>query len=392
MENEEKVAGQEKNLLDDYIIGEGFAIADTNEKKPASHSSSKKKKKKKGVLGSLAWIFAIIFVSVGLAAVALVAVSDYLGIGPGRGHECVIEIQPGSSTRAIAAKLKESGAINSELLFRLFSKIKGYDGQYQYGVYTFSDEAGFDSIAEMLITEGAVAETTEVMIPERTTVDEIMALLEEKGVCSKSDFKQAVQTAAYSYDFVGEIPEQSVYWRLEGYLFPDTYSFYSYDDSAECARLAVHRMLDRFDEQFTSEMRAQAKEMGYSTHQILTLASIIELEASSADYADKQKVAAIFYNRLNDWGDGAFLQSNPTRDYPHGGGRYDTYKTAGLPAGPLCSPSLDSIKAALNPSTEYEGYYYFITDKFMNFYYNQTLDAHVNTQNRLIRDGIYYVD
>ena len=373
--------------LDDFIIGEGFEIDNSLENKPKSHA-----KKDRVALKSIVWILAIIIVSVGLAATTLVALSDYLGIGIGRGNECVIEIKQGSSARQIVNQLNECGAVKSKTLFLVFSKLKGYDKQYKYGVYNFSDEAGYSAIAHMLINEGASADSVEVMIPEMSSIDDIINILVDKGVCEKADLKNAIQNIDYTYDFVNNIPENSVYWRLEGYLFPNTYNFYCYDDSKECARLAVSKMLGEFDKQFTPEMREQAKAMNRSIHEILSLASVIELEASSASFEDKQKVAAIFYNRLNDWGEGAYLQSNPTRDYPYGSGRYDTYKTPGIPVGPLCSPSIDSIKAALSPAENLDGHYYFITDKFMNFYYNKTLDAHINTQNRLIREGIYYVD
>lgn len=373
--------------LDDFIIGEGFEIDNSTDSKPKTHA-----KRERIALKSIAWILAIVVVSVGLAVTTIIGLSDYFGIGIGRGNDCVIEIKQGSSARQIAVQLNECGAVKSKTLFLIFSKLKGYDSKYKYGVYNFSDEAGYSAIANMLINEGASADSVEVMIPEMSNIDTIINLLVEKGVCEKADLKNAIQNLDYSYDFVKNIPEDSVYWRLEGYLFPNTYKFYCYDNSEECARLAVTKMLGEFDKQFTPEMREQAKTMNRSVHEILSLASVIELEASSASFEDKQKVAAIFYNRLNDWGEGAFLQSNPTRDYPYGSGRYDTYKTPGIPVGPLCSPSIDSIKAALAPAQNLDGHYYFITDKFMNFYYNKTLDAHINTQNRLINEGIYFVD
>ncbi len=373
--------------LDDFIIGEGFEIDNSETSKPKTRA-----KKDKVALKSIIWILAIVIISVGLAATTIIGLSDYLGIGIGRGNECVVEIKQGSSARQIAKQLNECGAVKSKTLFLIFSKLKGYDSKYKYGVYNFSDEAGYSAIAKMLINDGASADSVEVMIPEMSSIDTIINLLVEKGVCEKADLKNAIQNVDYTYDFVKNIPEDSVYWRLEGYLFPNTYKFYCYDNSEECAKLAVSKMLGEFDKQFTPEMREQAKAMNRSVHEILSLASVIELEASSANFEDKQKVAAIFYNRLKDWGEGAFLQSNPTRDYPYGSGRYDTYKTPGIPVGPLCSPSIDSIKAALAPAQNLEGHYYFITDKFMNFYYNKTLDAHINTQNRLISEGIYYVD
>ena len=180
-----------------------------------------------------------------------------------------------------------------------------------------------------------------------------------------------------------------MHWRFEGYLFPDTYEFYNFDEPEKCAELAIEKLLSTMDSRFTEDMRKKGEELGYSMHEILTMASIIELEAGGASFEDKQKVAEIFYNRLENWGESALLQSNPTRKYPYGAGAYNTYERAGLPVGPLCSPSIDSIKAALEPSTSQPDYYYFITDKNMKFYYNKTLTAHINTQNRLMREGNY---
>ena len=100
-------------------------------------------------------------------------------------------------------------------------------------------------------------------------------------------------------------------------------------------------------------MREKATAMGYSLHQIMTMASIIDLEASSGSDTDKQNVSAVFYNRLA-WTDQPnLLGSTPTSKYPYGNGRYDTNKTNGLPPGPLCAPSYDSIYAALYPTANF---------------------------------------
>lgn len=390
MINEEKDFSKEETFkapLDNFIIGDGFTLP--KEEKPLPPKT--KIKTGKLAIKSIIWIVCVVAVSVGLAVTAIIGMSDFLGIGPGRGNEIVVEIKQGSSSSKIAQTLKESGAIKSEFFFRAFSKLKGYDGQFKYGVYLLSDDEGYSSIANKLINDGAKAETVTVMIPEMSSVDDIIELLVEAGVSTKTELKKAIKEAEYTFDFIDDIPSAQVYWRLEGYLFPETYSFYSYDDPEECAKLAVMTMLNEFNSRVTADMRAQANELGYSLHEVLTLASIIELEAGSADFEDKQKVAEVFYNRLKDW-DAPYLQSNPTREYPYGEGKYNTYETQGLPVGPLCSPSMDSIKAALNPSTAQPGYYYFITDKFMNFYYNKTLTAHQNKNWELINKGIYYPD
>ena len=133
----------------------------------------------------------------------------------------------------------------------------------------------------------------------------------------------------------------------------------------------------------------KVKKSGYTLHEIMTIASIIELE-SSGDKTEMANVSAVFHNRLKS-DEFAKLQSSPTVKYPHGSGKYDTYQSEGLPPGPLCSPSLDAIKAALEPTPDFE-YYYFVTDAKMKFYYNKTLAEHNNTIARLKKENNWIGD
>lgn len=352
--------------------------------KAADRGKKNKIAQKRAVkIKTIIWMLVIIAVSVVLAFAILLFASEYLGIGFGRSGQCTVEIEKGMGTAQIASELKEAGAINSSFMFRLYSKISGNDGTYQYGVYTFSNELGYGDIADMLQNEGASAETVEVTIPEMARVDQIMEILEEKGVCTKSDFRNAVLNGNYQFDFVEDIPEEEVYYKFEGYLFPDTYQFYCYD-SAECAELAIYKMLENTDKKLTKEVRAKINDSGYTIHEVLTMASIVELEASSS-VDEMPNVAAVFYNRLN-WDEPKLLGSSPTAEYPFGNGRYDTNKNEGLPPGPLCAPSENAILAAVNPTENFTATY-FVTDDEMKFYYNNSLAAHNQTIANLKQQG-----
>lgn len=193
-------------------------------------------------------------VSVGLAFGVIYAGADYMGIGFGRGEDCVLEIEKGTPAVKIASQLKECGAVKIPVLFRVYAKLKHYDSQFKYGVYTFNNEAGYEALSKMLIEEGSSAESVRVTIPEMSTVDDIAKILEEKGVCTKSDFIEEVQHGKFDYDFVKAIPQEKVYYRLEGYLFPETYDFYSYE-SKECAHLAVDKMLKTLNDKLSSSLR-----------------------------------------------------------------------------------------------------------------------------------------
>ncbi len=387
---------QKNNLPeDDFIIGKGFEVEEIKiEQKP-----KKRAKKPKHTLKSTLWIIMIFIISIALALSIIFVGADYMGIGFGRGAEVSIEIPQGSSTARIADILENSGAVKVPIAFRLYAKIKGCENQFKYGVYNFNTEAGYDSIANMLITEGAKAQSVKVTIPEGTgindfvknvngekvTVPGIATLLEKAGVCTKSDFLNALDEVELEGKLLSNSDPDRTYHALEGYLFPETYDFYNYD-SKECALLAVKKMIAETEKRITDDMYKKASDMGYNMNQILTMASIIQME-SGKDTASLPKVAGVFYNRLDD-NDMGTLGSSPTcyygESFKRDDGRYNTYNVKGLPPGPLCSPGIDAIKATLNP--EPSDYYYFVTDADGKFYFHKTLDEQNVTINKLKQD------
>ena len=392
MENEKENLNNENTSQNEegFIIGKDFTVdgdVEANEA-PEKNPRGRHSRKSRNIVKNTIWILSIIIVSVGIAFGIIFAGADYMGIGFGRGENCVIEIERGSSAKQITEKLQECGAVKFPLLFRVYAKAKHYDSQFKYGVYNFNNEAGYDALAQMLIEEGAVSENVTVTIPEMSTVDEIADILEKAGVCTKTDFIDVVQNGKFDYDFIKDIPSETVYYRLEGYLFPDTYNFYCYE-SKECAYLAVEKMLDELNSHLTSDMLTKIKNGKYSLHEVMTMASIVELEAGG-EPSEMKNVSAVFYNRLAS-PDFSKLESSPTQKYPYGNGKYDTYKCLGLPPGPLCSPSANSIAAAVSPTENFE-YYYFVTDAKMKFYYNKTLAQHNSTIAKLKKENNWIGD
>ncbi len=392
-----------KAFSDDFVIGEGFSISEASYE-PPKQDTKKRKKKAKNTVKSVIWVVSIILISTLLAGTVFLVGAEYLGLGVGRGQTCVIDIEPGASTTEIAQQLKDANAINSALVFRIYSRLKGYDGQYKYGLYTFNnDECGYEDLAQMLISEGAKAETVTVTIPEGTgindytknvngekvTVPGIATLLEKAGVCNRADFIDALNDYELGSELLKGVNVGKTYYELEGYLFPETYDFYSYDSKA-CAKLAVQKMIEETEKRITDKMVKRAEEMGYTINEILTMASIIQMEAGQAN-GEMSNVAAVFYNRLNS-NEFPTLGSSPTCYY--GGsfrnddGRYDTYKIKGLPPGPLCSPSISAINAALYPANK-DGYFYFVTDKNGKFYFHKTSAEQDNTINSLQKQGLW---
>ncbi len=384
---------------DDFVIGKGFNV-DTPEQK--TKKGRRVPKKDGSIIKNIIWIISIIVVSVALAGTVIMGLFDYVGLGFGRGERVELDIPRGTPTVVIAQKLEESGAVKMPMLFRVFSKLKGYESQYKYGLYTFYTDIGYGNIADMLMNDGAKADSVKVTIPEGTgindyvhivdgkeeTIKGIATILEENGVCSKTDFLYALNEVELDTKLLKNCDEGRTYYTLEGYLFPDTYDFFAYD-SEECAQMVVEKMIKQTESKITDDMYARAEEMGYTMNEILTMASIIQME-SGISFEAMPDVAAVFYNRLNSK-DFSTLGSSPTCYYGYSftndDERYGTYKIKGLPPGPLCSPGIDAIKAALYPSNDKDGIYYFVTDSDGNFYFHKTMEEQNVTIAKLKQEG-----
>jgi len=349
----------------------------------------RKKKQAKKNLKAFLWIFGIMATAIVLAVVGIIVLSDMFGIRIGApSGRATIRIEQGTTAGEIADILSERGVINNPNVFKFYSKIKGFDAQYKYGVYEFGYDWGYEDIASDLIKYGEKAETVTVRIPEAATIDDIAKLLSKNGVCTKDEFFEAMENSSFDYDFIKEIPTDKVHYRLEGYLFPDTYEFYTYG-SVACAEEAIDRMLAQTAKHLDANAIKQIKATGRTVHEVITMASIVEMEASAAP-EEMPKVAQVFYNRLV-WDEPHYLGSSPTADYPYGDGTYNTNAgapnaTEGMPPGPYCAPSANAIKAAIYPDTGCQ-MTYFVTDSEMVFYYNSSYRDHVNTINRLKNEG-----
>ena len=399
---------------DDFVIGKGFNLPDEPPKK------QKKQKKGKNAIKGIVWISSIIVVSVGLAFGIIYAGADFLGIGFGRGENTTMNIEMGTPAAKIADQLEESGAVKIPLLFRVYSKLMGYENQFKYGLYNFNTEAGYDAIAQMLINEGAKAESIKVTIPEGTGINDftknvngenvvvpgITTLLEKAGVCTRSDFLIALDEVKFKSKLLKNVNVGKTYHELEGYLFPETYEFFAYD-SAESAKLVVEKMINETEKRITDDMYNRAEELGYSMNEILTMASIIQLESGvetkTQEAKDRLKdnmkgVASVFYNRLDSAETGGTLGSSPTLFYGdsfrNDDGRYNTQADndfaaiKGLPPGPICSPGIDAINAALYPKTS--DYLYFVTDSSGNFYFHKTM-AEQNATIQKLKQGKQWI-
>ena len=363
-------------------------------------------KERHRVIHAFLWVLVILIVAGSFAAFTLSGVCDFFGISRGRTISDFTIPEDGNwGTAKIAEELYEEGIINHPTLFRIYSKIKGNDGSYQWGNYELNSEMDYGTIMYNL-KQGNHAVTVQVRIPEGANVDKIISLLEENGVCTRDQFITAMDEMEYKYSWINQIPENSVRYRFEGYLYPDTYNFYADEPSVNNAKRAIDKMLNGFDSRLPENWKELVKAVGerlgkndMTLNDCMAIGSILELEASG-NYNEMRNVASVFYNRLT-WSEPKFLGSTPTYYYPDN--RYNTNAgtmtvtnedgtkktypagSEGIPPGPQCSLTEGSILACLQPSDT--SYTYFVTDKDMNFYYNKSYTAHLNTIAKLRREG-----
>ncbi|MHB8064706.1 MAG: endolytic transglycosylase MltG [Ruminiclostridium sp.] len=294
----------------------------------------------------------------------------------------LIDIPMGSDTSKIAEILGKEGVINKPQIFKIVSKVNGFDGKYRAGTHVLKKGLDLDTIMKILIGK---PESRKITIPEGLTYKQIVQTFVKKSMAIEDKFNTAMKYEKYDYDFVKQITNtNNREYILEGYLFPDTYEFGRNADE----KTIISTMLDNFNNKLTKEHYKRAKELGMSMDQIITLASIIEREVSTS--ADRRLVSAVFHKRLKDKNPNIQkLQSCATLQYiflnqegkvhqlitladTNVDNAYNTYIHPGLPPGPICSPGMDSINAALYPDEDTE-YMFFLstgdgTTKFSKTY------------------------
>ena len=313
----------------------------------------------------------------------------YSAVSAGDAQMREVYIPLGSSTERIAAILQEEELIRSTFAFRLLSRNRGYDSQLKAGNYMLSGSMSMEEILLELQKGVIKLDGLRFTIPEGYSVEEIGARLEELGLAEKEEFLGICRSYGKSGDdFLRQIfgrlagDSSQVNYRVEGYLFPDTYEIHE----GATAEYIVDLMLDRFIDVFNAELRQRAEELGLELQQIVTIASIVEKEAVLAE--ERPLVAAVFYNRINS-GFMPYLQSCATIQYILGEPKqfltyrdleiespFNTYLHPGLPPGPIASPGLRSLEAALYPADV--DYLFFVAkeDGSGGHYFNRTLEEH----------------
>ena len=363
----------------------------------------KQKAKRNRRIFRIVWISMVVILAVAVSQYILVGVNDLLAVKREENPQKVtISIPADPTIEQIADILYTNGVIDKPEFFTMYAKFTSSEEGFRQGNFEMDTGKDYEAIINFLQSNQNRTDIVRVQITEGMDVLEIASLLQEQGVTT--DVQQFLDmcnsnTFDEDYTFLKDITNASDrYYKLEGYLFPDTYDFYLNEDP----KVTIDKMLSNFEnrvidhkERYFGESKKttlaeQMSDTDYSMDEILTIASIIQAEAATKE--DMYYISSILHNRL-DYGyelNAGRLECDSTTYYPYRGeddvpssikgtfaSTYDTYTIQGLPAGPICNPSVEAIKAAINPyETDYLYFCHASPEDGSTPYYSTTPEDH----------------
>ena len=353
------------------------------------------------ILVTVVWIAITLAIGVTLGRMAWMCAADVLAFGR-EDHKVTVTISTTDDIDAVATKLKNANLIRYPGLFKLYASFAVDDGDIQPGIWDLNTLYDYHALVKMMSPSSQRSVIT-IMIPEGYSCRQIFELLQEKRVCTVESLESYAASGELEDYWFLEGRERGSKYCLEGYLFPDTYEFYTNDTAQNVLTKMLNNFDKRVDESVTGQleslnahiskmMEGDGRSADYiASHQmtmadVITVASLIEKESASAE--ESYTIASVIYNRLYAWnGTPAYLNIDASVIYALGGktdltqedlatqSPYNTYLNVGLTPGPITNPGLNSIKAALEPQDT--GYYYYILDPATGtHHFSSTLEEH----------------
>ncbi len=332
-------------------------------------------------------------------------------------REVVITIDEDDTDETVAQMLVDNEIIEYGWVYELYMKYRGTgddDSQYIPGEHTLNQNFNYSQIIETLTTGASSQKIVTVTIPEGYTVDQIIDLLVENGIGERTDYVEAINNYPYKWEFVEQLTElgypETRKYRLEGYLFPDTYDFYNDTDEVYVINKILNAFYDKFWKEFTNEdsqgssyQKKLLEEQGMTFDDIVVLASMVQSEGGLPE--DFYYISYVFQNRLDNPELFPYLDSDATIQYvlPERVGSdeldtkfdspYNTYINQGLPPGAICNPSLEALNAVLFPAAPVDSNdneinaYYFVANNAGKTYFASTLSGHENNIEQVKKDN-----
>lgn len=372
------------------------------QEKRMQKKQEKKINKKNKRTFRIIWLISVIIVGSVLAVYLLVGVNDMLAINRTNDTQVSVEIPASPTVEQVSKLLKDSGVINEPSFFEMYAKVTKSADDFNQGNFTLQTNLDYEAIINTLQSNINRTDIVTVTITEGQSVLEIAKTLKDAGVLVDEDRFFELCNSTYfdeDFDFLQNIKNTDErYYKLEGYLYPDTYDFYL----NERPELTITRFLNNFDTLMFQkhsidgyDKRVKISELieksDYSMDEILNIAAIVQAEAANSE--DMYYISSVIHNRLEQGADlgVASLGLDSTLYYPYRSAedipddikstfksRYDTYNSNGLPPGPICNPGMQAILAAINPYDT--DYLYFCHSSDGTPYYASTLWEHQYNQ------------
>ncbi|MDN4607093.1 endolytic transglycosylase MltG [Sporosarcina highlanderae] len=366
---------------------------DNGSKKEAMFEKMLEQKKEVKIVRRIVFVLALLILIGGLLGGR--AVYKYISealqpVDPDSEEVIEVEVPIGSGLTSIAELLEKKGLVRNAKVFKYYAKFNN-ESQFQAGSYGLTKAMTLDELIRSLKT-GKVYRTPifTMTVPEGLTLDQIAKVVEKRAGIPAKEFLDYVNNEQIIADLMGRYPKilteeilaENVRYPLEGYLYPATYPFYEQKPSVETV---VTTMLEATSSNITPYF-AYLESNGKSVHWLLTFASLLEKEATAK--TDRETIASVFYNRLDE---GMPLQTDPTVLYALGVHKdrvlfsdlevddpYNTYKHTGLPPGPIANSGKSSIEAVVDPSIT--DYFYFLADKEGKNHFAKTYEEHLKNR------------
>lgn len=327
----------------------------------------RRRRKKSRKLSCTLVLLTLILAMSSVLAVAILAVAkEMYGIDKDV-QDRIITIEEGATTLDIANQLYDEHMISMVPMFRLVSRMNNKDGSYIAGEHVLSASMSYEAmIDELCQNHKDERETQRVYFPEGCTLVDAAKRLQENQICDAEKFLFHFNGGGFHFEFENHLTDKNVlkWQRMEGYCFPDTYEFYV-DEQPD---IVAQKIYANFDSKITEGDYKKMEELNMTLDQVITLASMVQAEASKVTYM--KKVAAVFHNRLNSSAEFPKLQSDPTSKYAKLIAEnlkiqnetmvtaYDTYQSAGLPPGAINNPGREAIEAVLYPDPDTTIFYF----------------------------------
>lgn len=354
---------------------------------------------------ALFYIFFVLLFSAYLSYYAITIGNDVFALVKDKTN-VIIKINDGATIDQVTDKLVENDVVDYGWAFKLYLNYRS-DEDYKFvtGDHELSASMNYSKLINNLTIKPTDRVSARIVIPEGYTVDQIIELFLQSGIGTREGFVDAINNYDYEWEFVQALEKigysKDRKYRLEGYLFPDTYDFYV--DIEEV--MVINKLLDNFDDKFWSEYESEyleiCNEYDLTFDDIITLASMVEAEGNNAE--DFEYISQVFHNRLKIPKVLPFLQSDATIQYvlPEREkdltesdkalkNPYNTYEFKGLPPGSICNPGLDAISAALDPSepiAKVKAYFFVSNDAGKTYYANKNKE-HAENKKQVDEDNI----